>query len=144
MVGVMVGGARVGSGVSVGRGVSLGNGVSGTTSLAGGSGVSVDGERAVGALIDETARYCGRLESYLANSEYWASAPLMHRVELLLFLIDRGMIERRLTARGYQCRAIGEAEEILIQQSELRPYLLLTLELIAAVRLASRPRRSKV
>ena len=96
------------------------------------------------ALIDETARYCGRLESYLANSEYWASAPLMHRVELLLFLIDRGMIERRLTARGYQCRAIGEAEEILIQQSELRPYLLLTLELIAAVRLASRPRRSKV
>ena len=54
MVGVMVGGARVGSGVSVGRGVSLGNGVSGTTSLAGGSGVSVDGERAVGAPIDDT------------------------------------------------------------------------------------------
>ncbi|MBI3172768.1 MAG: hypothetical protein HYZ25_03545 [Chloroflexi bacterium] len=54
MVGVIVGGARVGSGVSVGKGVSLGNGVSGTTSLAGGCGVSVDGKRAVGALIDDT------------------------------------------------------------------------------------------
>lgn len=97
----------------------------------------------VEALLDEAVRYCGRLESYLTNSEYWAQASLMNRAELLLFLVDRDLIERRLAPRGYQYHAISEAEERLVQQAAMQPYLLLTLELLAAVRLASRSRCSK-
>src|SRR5262245_25447351 len=47
------------------------------------------------ALVEEALRYAGfHLEHELSNSSYWASAPLARRVAVLLFLVDRGAVDR--------------------------------------------------
>jgi hypothetical protein len=96
------------------------------------------------ALVEEAVRYAGlHLENDLSRSPYWSRASLGHRVGILLFLVDRGVVERR-TARGrrsYHPR--DDAESWTLTQPALTPYVGPTLELIAALRnVANRRNRS--
>ena len=87
------------------------------------------------ALVAEAARYTGiRLENDLAESPYWANASLSRRVAVLLFLVDRGVVEResRHAQRVYAPR--DNAESWVASQIALAPYVGPTLELIAALR----------
>ena len=52
------------------------------------------------ALFEEAARYAGlHLENDLGRSDFWSRSPLHHRAAVLLFLADRGVVERT-TRRG--------------------------------------------
>ena len=52
------------------------------------------------ALFEEAVRYTGlHLENDLSGSEYWSAIPLDQRAGLLLFLVDRGIVDRS-TRRG--------------------------------------------
>ena len=47
------------------------------------------------ALVEEALRYTGlHLENELSSSPYWSHAPLSRRVAVLLFLVDRGIVNR--------------------------------------------------
>ena len=60
------------------------------------------------ALLAEALRFTGlHLENDLSSSPYWSKAPLGRRVALLLFLVDRGVVNR--VAR--QGRMVYEARE---------------------------------
>jgi hypothetical protein len=87
------------------------------------------------ALVEETLRYAGlHLENDLGASSYWSRAPLSRRVAVLLFLVDRGVVER-LTLKGKRAfRPRPNAESWVAAQPTLAPYALPTLELIAALR----------
>ena len=95
------------------------------------------------ALVDEAARFAGlHLENDLAHSPYWSKRSLAHRVAILLYLVDRGVVERQ-TCRGrrvYQPRE--DAEAWVLAQPSLTPYADPTLELVAALRnVRSQPHR---
>lgn len=87
------------------------------------------------ALVEEALRYAGlHLENDLTSSSYWARAPLSRRVAVLLYLVDRGVVERRLHhgKRVYLPRE--GAESWVVSQPALTPYVEPTLELIASLR----------
>lgn len=87
------------------------------------------------ALISEALRYAGfRLESELADSPYWSSAPLARRVAVLLYLLDRGAIVRSIRQGRIAFDVVAGAEDWARSQPPLAPYLNATLDLIAAVR----------
>ena len=45
-------------------------------------------------LFEEAVRYSGlHLENDLADSAYWSTMPLHQRAIVLLFLVDRGLVE---------------------------------------------------
>ena len=93
------------------------------------------------ALVAEALRFCGLvLENDLIASAYWAEAPLARRAAVLLFLVDRGAVERRAVEGRYQYEATADAEAWVAAQPSLAPYLDATLELIAALR-GARSRR---
>src|SRR5271166_1564316 len=47
------------------------------------------------ALFEEALRYTGlHLENDLVYSKYWSAMPLHQRAVVLLFLVDRGVVER--------------------------------------------------
>ena len=87
------------------------------------------------ALVDEAVRFAGlQLENDLSHSDYWSKAPLARRVAVLLFLVDRGAVNR-LVANGRRVYEPTEAAEKWVKsQSSLAPYLEPTLELISALR----------
>jgi hypothetical protein len=87
------------------------------------------------ALVAEALRYTGlHLEHELSASPYWSKAPLARRVAVLLFLVDRGVVRRRV-AHGHRVFEPTEsAEEWVSAQPALIPYLTPTLELLAALR----------
>ena len=87
------------------------------------------------ALVEEAKRYTGlHLENDLSASDYWAKSPLARRVAVLLFLVDRGVVDRRAVKgrRVYEPR--DDAETWVAAQPALAPYARPTLELIAALR----------
>jgi len=87
------------------------------------------------ALISEALRFVGfRLESDLSGSSYWAEAPLARRVAVLLYLLDRGAVERVGGSGQITFEAVPGAEDWARSQSVLAPYLAATLDLIAAIR----------
>lgn len=87
------------------------------------------------ALVEEAARYTGiRLEHELAESSYWAKASLARRVAVLLFLVDRGVVERRSLQGQIAYQPRENAELWVASQPSLTPYVGPTLELIAALR----------
>lgn len=87
------------------------------------------------ALIEEAVRFAGfQLESDLAGSSYWGQAPLARRVAVLLFLVDRGAVDRTSWRGRTVYEAVPEAETWAAAQPALAPYLGPTLELIAALR----------
>ena len=87
------------------------------------------------ALFDEAVRYSGlHLENDLASSEFWSVTPLSQRAGLLLFLVDRGVVERS-TRRGRRVyEPVPQAESWVESQSLLRPHIKATLELLSALR----------
>lgn len=87
------------------------------------------------ALVAEAVRFTGlHLENDLISSSYWSRAPLARRVAVLLFLVDRGVVERRTHKGRRVYDAQGHAEPWVSAQPALAPYLGPTLELIAALR----------
>jgi hypothetical protein len=87
------------------------------------------------ALVEEVLRYTGlHLENDLASSEYWSSAPLARRVAVLLFLVDRGVVVRATSQGRRIFTPNDDAETWVASQTALVPYLVPTLELIAALR----------
>jgi hypothetical protein len=87
------------------------------------------------ALVDEAIRYVGiRLENDLAASSYWSKAPLSRRVAVLLFLVDRGVVERSVRQGRRVYVPTDTAEDWVSSQTSLAPYLGPTLELVAALR----------
>ncbi|GAC1472596.1 MAG: hypothetical protein NVSMB9_19960 [Isosphaeraceae bacterium] len=87
------------------------------------------------ALVEEAVRYTGmHLENDLSSSPYWSRAPLARRVAVLLFLVDHGVVERRLLKGKRIYEAQDHAETWVIQNPDLAPYAGPTLELVAALR----------
>lgn len=98
------------------------------------------------ALVDEAVRYAGlHLENELSESTYWSKAPLARRVAVLLFLVDRGVVQRR-TLKGVRVfEPLDHAEEWVASQPSLSPYAGPTLELLDVLRreLARRSRPTR-
>jgi hypothetical protein len=87
------------------------------------------------ALVEEALRYAGlHLENELSDSPYWSKAPLARRVAVLLFLVDRGVVRRGSCQGRRVFEPTLDAEEWVVSQPSLIPYLTPTLELIAALR----------
>lgn len=96
------------------------------------------------ALIEDTLRFVGfHLEDPLAASPYWSQAPLARRVSVLLFLVDRGVVERRVKGGRTVFVVTTQAESWAASQPALAPYLAPTLELIAALRRVQLPPTSR-
>ena len=96
------------------------------------------------ALIEEAVRYGGlHLENDLSASDYWSKSPLARRVAVLLYLVDRGVVERGVRQGRIAYVPTDDAESWAAAQSSLASYLAPTLELIASLRseLARRARR---
>lgn len=88
------------------------------------------------ALIAEAMRYAGlRLETYLERTPYWSEAPLTRRAAILLYLVDRGAVNRTWQNGRVTFEATEDAEVWALSQPALAPYLQPTLDLIAALRL---------
>lgn len=95
------------------------------------------------ALIAEAARFAGfHLESDLGNIPYWSEAPLARRVAVLLFLVDRGVVHRKVRGDQTAFEPDDDAELWALSQPALSPYLAPTLDFLAALRAAQsrRPR----
>src|SRR4051794_3367781 len=76
------------------------------------------------ALVEEALRHVGlHLENDLAHSEYWSKAPLGRRVAILLYLVDRGIVDRNVRAGRRVYVPIDAAEEWVASQSSLAPYV---------------------
>ncbi len=87
------------------------------------------------ALVDETVRFVGlHLENDLISSSYWSKAPLARRVAVLLFLVDRGAVNRTVASGRRVYEPVDTAEVWVHSQPALEPYLEATLELISALR----------
>ena len=75
------------------------------------------------ALLDDALRYTGlHLENCLSRSEFWSKAPLARRVAVLLFLVDRGIVERRACQGRRVYEPIDTAETWVAAQASLAPY----------------------
>jgi hypothetical protein len=87
------------------------------------------------ALFEEAMRYTGlHLENDLTDSDFWSSNPLDLRAGLLLFLVDRGVVDRT-TRRGRRVfEPLPHAESWVESQPTFLPYVEPTLELLAALR----------
>jgi hypothetical protein len=89
------------------------------------------------ALVEEALRFTGfQLEDALSRSPYWASAPLGRRIAVLLFLVDREIVRRTYREGRVAFEVAADAEAWAVAQPALAPYLVPTLELIAALRQA--------
>jgi hypothetical protein len=88
------------------------------------------------ALLEEAARYSGlHLENDLVRSDFWSRSPLYQRAAVLLFLVDRGVVERT-TRRGRRVyEPLAHAESWCEDQPPLRPYRAAVLEFLTALRL---------
>ncbi len=87
------------------------------------------------ALVEEALRYTGfHLEHDLSRSEYWSKAPLGRRVAVLLFLVDRGVVQRTIAQGRRLYEPVESAEQWVAAQETLAPYRTPTLELLAALR----------
>jgi len=98
------------------------------------------------ALYEDTLRYVGlHLENDLCRSEYWSRVSLRRRLAVLLFLVDRGVVERSIRNGRNVYTPLPHAEEWVSRQSAMRPFLKPTLELVATLRHdhARRPRSRK-
>jgi hypothetical protein len=87
------------------------------------------------ALVEEAARFAGfHLEDDLSQSDYWSKVPLARRVAVLLFLVDQGAVVRSVVDGRRTFEPTEDAENWISSQPALVPYLLQTLELVAALR----------
>ena len=87
------------------------------------------------ALLEEALRFSGlHLENDLSASSFWSKAPLSRRVAVLLFLVDRGVVERKVLRGTRVYDPTPDAESWVASQPTLVPYSGPTLELLAALR----------
>ena len=87
------------------------------------------------ALWYETARYVGfHLEDDLCRSEYWSGETLTHAAAVLLFLVDRGVVERTVRQDRRVLEPLPHAEFWVSDQAPLRRYVVPLVELIRALR----------
>lgn len=87
------------------------------------------------ALLDDAARFVGvHLEDRLSLSSYWAEAPLIRRIAVLLYLVDRGVVVRSRHKGRLNFEPVNDAETWVVAQPSLTPYLAPSLELLAALR----------
>lgn len=87
------------------------------------------------ALFEEALRYSGlHLENDLSGSPYWSKAPLSRRIAVLLFLVDRGVVDRKVIRGIRVYEPTADAEAWVAAQPTLVPYAAPTFELIAALR----------
>jgi hypothetical protein len=87
------------------------------------------------ALYEEALLYAGlHLENDLTSSPYWSTMSLHHRARVVLFLVDRGVVERnwRRSRRVYE--PLPHAESWVESQTALKPYHQVIFELLAALR----------
>ena len=76
------------------------------------------------ALIEESVRYAGlHLENDLCLSEYWSKGPLGRRVAVLLYLVDRGVVDRTVCKGRRVFVPTAEAETWAASQTTLASYL---------------------
>ena len=95
------------------------------------------------ALTAEALRYVGlHLENDLAHSSHWSNAPLARRAALLLFLVDRGVVNRTIRSGRLAFEAQADAVSWVLAQPSMIPYLVPTLEFLSAIQAdqARRPR----
>ena len=86
------------------------------------------------ALMAEAIRYAGSsLENDLIHSKYWATASLTRRATLLLFLVDRGIVNRTVRAERVVYEAQPDAVNWVLAQPSMIPYLVPTLEFLSAI-----------
>jgi hypothetical protein len=94
------------------------------------------------ALVADALAYAGlRLEGLLDRSSYWQRQPLVRRAAVLLFLVDRGVVDRVLDDGRYVYEARPQAETWVEAQPLLAPHLRPTHELLAAMRSEQAQRR---
>ncbi len=74
------------------------------------------------------------LKTTWSHSKYWSVMPLHQRAVVLLFLVDRGVVERGTRKGRRVFEPLPHAESWVESQPSLRPYLKETLELLAALR----------
>ena len=87
------------------------------------------------ALFEEAILYTGlHLENDLVHSKYWSTMPLHQRAVVLLFLVDRGVVERVVRRGRRVFEPLPHAESWVESQPSLQPYLFETLELVRALR----------
>jgi hypothetical protein len=87
------------------------------------------------ALLEEAVRYVGlHLENDLCRSSYWTRVRLNRKAAILLFLVDRGIVERTVRRGRRVFEPLPHAESWLSTQVPLRPYVKPIIELIAALR----------
>lgn len=94
----------------------------------------------------EALRYTGlQLENDLAHSGYWSHAPLIRRASLLLFLVDRGVIDRTTRSGRVAYLADDDAVSWVLAQPSMVPYLIPALEFLSAIQTeqSRRPRSSQ-
>ena len=88
------------------------------------------------ALIAEALRFCGlALENDLSKTDYWTSAPLSRRVSLLLFLVDRGVVNRVNRDGRLIFEAESDAVDWVLAQPTMIPYFVQTLEFVSAIQI---------
>lgn len=87
------------------------------------------------ALVEETARYVGiHLDNDLSRSVYWSEVRLGHTAAVLLFLIDKGVVERTFRRGQTVLEPMPHAESWVSGQGPLRPFKKAILELVSALR----------
>ncbi len=87
------------------------------------------------ALLAEAHRFVGlHLEDALARSPFWAESPLARRVAVLLYLVDRGVVGRKVCRGRAVYEVTPDAEVRVAAQPGLAAYLAPTLDLLAALR----------
>lgn len=87
------------------------------------------------SLFDEAVCYVGfHLENDLCRSEYWSGVTLTHAAAVLLFLVDRGVVERTVRYGRRVFEPLPHAESWVSDQASLRRYVAPLLELIRALR----------
>lgn len=87
------------------------------------------------ALIEETARYIGlHLDNDLSRSQYWADVRLGHTAAVLLFLVDKGVVERTVRSGQRIFEPLPHAESWICSQAPLRPFRKAMVELLSALR----------
>jgi hypothetical protein len=88
------------------------------------------------AVYEEAQRFTGiQLENDLAGSVFWSAAPLATRAAVLLYLVDRAIVERRVKNDLLYFEVSRGAEAWVASQPELASHIVPALELVAALRL---------
>ncbi len=87
------------------------------------------------ALVEEAARYVGlHLENDLCRSSYWTRVHLSRKAAILLFLVDKGIVERTVRRGRRVFEPLPHAESWISTQVPFRPYVKPIVELISALR----------